>query len=220
MQHSRMRFVSERNLHPLNVQHGRHVEPIPGYFTARLAVEIRLKLLASSLLCSQMKLNKLIPFSLAALGLLAIGAQARAEDPPADVMKQGKASYATCMACHNVDGKGLPVGTLMMAPPLAGSKFALGDPEVMALAILKGIVKDPADTTYVGIMAPLEAALDDKKLAAVMTYVRNSFGNKAPTVTEEQAKGYREKFKKIKNSVKRSTLDKLLAKKEAAAKAK
>ena len=156
---------------------------------------------------------------LAAIGLLNSSIQANAEEPSAEVMKLGKAAYATCMACHNVDGKGLPVGTLKMAPPLAGSQFALGDPEVMALAILKGIVKDPADTTYVGIMAPLEAALDDKKLAAVMTYVRNSFGNKAAPVTEAQAKGYREKFGKIKSSVKRSTLDKLLAKKQAAAKA-
>ena len=156
--------------------------------------------------------------SLATVGILSTSTKALAQEPSADVMKVGKAAYATCMACHNVDGKGLPVGNLKMAPPLAESKFALGDPEVMALAILKGIVKDPADTTYLGIMAPLEAALDDKKLAAVMTYVRNSFGNKAPVVTEAQAKGYRDKFAKIKSSVKRSTLDKLLAKKEAAAK--
>ncbi|MEZ5324404.1 MAG: cytochrome c [Verrucomicrobiales bacterium] len=165
-----------------------------------------------------MKLNQNTLASLAAVGMLSLGLQARAEDPSPELMKEGKATYATCMACHNVDGKGLPVGNLKMAPPLAGSKFALGDPEVMALAVLKGIEKNPADTTYIGIMAPLETALDDKKLAAVLTYVRNSFGNKASVVTEEQAKGYREKFAKIQKSVARTTLDKLLAKKEAAAK--
>lgn len=157
---------------------------------------------------------------LAATGLLSISisVQAQAEEPSAEVMAAGKASYMTCFACHGADGKGLPLGALKMAPPLAASKFALGDPEVMALAILKGIVKDPADTSFVGIMAPLETALDDKKLAAVMTFVRNSFGNKVAPVTEEMAKGYRAKFAKIKGSVKRDTLDKLLAKKEAAAK--
>lgn len=155
---------------------------------------------------------------LAATGLLSFSSQSNAEDPSPEVMAAGKAAYATCMACHNVDGKGLPVGTMKMAPPLVGSKFVLGDPEVMALAILKGIEKNPADTSFVGIMAPLETALDDKKLAAVMTYVRNSFGNKAAPVTEEQAKSYREKFAKIKGSVKRDTLDKFLAKKEAEAK--
>lgn len=163
-----------------------------------------------------MKLMKTTLLSLTAAGMAVLATSARAEDPDPEVMKLGKTYYTTCMACHNVDGKGLPVGTLKMAPPLAGSKFALGDPEVMALAILKGIEKNPADTTYVGIMAPLETALDDSKLAAVMTYVRNSFGNKAAQVTVEQAKGYREKFSKITSPVKRDTLDKLLAKKEAA----
>ena len=166
----------------------------------------------------KMKSNQNTLASLAAFGMLSLGLHANAEDPSPEVMKEGKAAYATCMACHNVDGKGLPVGNLKMAPPLAGSKFALGDPEIMALAIMKGIEKDPANTAYIGIMAPLETALDDKKLSAVMTYVRNSFGNKAVPVTEEQAKGYREKFAKIKNSVKRSTLDKLLEKSEAATK--
>ncbi|MDA0811347.1 MAG: cytochrome c [Verrucomicrobia bacterium] len=165
-----------------------------------------------------MKLNQNTLASLAAFGMLSLGLHANAEEPSPEVMKEGKSAYATCMACHNVDGKGLPVGTLKMAPPLTGSKFAMGDPEVMALAILKGIEKDPSNTAYIGIMAPLETALDDKKLASVMTYVRNSFGNKAAPVTEAQAKGYREKFAKIKSSVKRSTLDKLLEKSEAAAK--
>ena len=166
----------------------------------------------------KMKSNQNTLASLAAFGMLSLGLHANAEDPSPEVMKEGKAAYATCMACHNVDGKGLPIGNLKMAPPLAGAKFALGDPEIMALAIMKGIEKDPANTAIIGMMLPLETALDDKKLAAVMTYVRNSFGNKAVPVTEEQAKGYREKFAKIKNPVKRSTLDKLLEKSEAAAK--
>ena len=209
-------------LSPLRARIRRSVQKLPWILSEAWQPSIRgripvdIAVLFASLL--EMKLNQNTLASLAAFGMLSMGLHANAEDPSPEVMKEGKAFYATCMACHNVDGKGLPIGNLKMAPPLAGSKFALGDPEVMALAILKGIEKDPANTAYIGIMAPLETALDDKKLAAVMTYVRNSFGNKAAPVTEEQTKGYREKFAKIKNSVKRSTLDKLLEKSEAAAK--
>jgi mono/diheme cytochrome c family protein len=98
-----------------------------------------------------------------------------------------------------------------MAPTLVGSKIANGDPAVFALSVLKGIQKDPANTAILGIMAPLEAALDDEKLAGVMTYVRNSFGNKAAVVIPEDAKKYRELFKDIKTAVPRADLEKTAA---------
>ena len=71
--------------------------------------------------------------------------------------------------------------------------------------------KDPANTAILGIMAPLEATLDDEKLAGVMTYVRNSFGNKADVVTPEDAKKFREMFKDIKAPVLRADLEKTAA---------
>jgi hypothetical protein len=54
-------------------------------------------------------------------------------------------------------------------------------------------------------------ALDDEKLAGVLTYVRNSFGNKAEVVTAEDAKKYREMFKDIKAPVLRADLEKTAA---------
>ncbi len=120
----------------------------------------------------------------------------------------GKAAYMTCSACHNPDGKGLPIGAKKMAPSLVGSKIVTGNPEVLALVILKGIKKEGAD--YIGVMAPLEAAYsDDKKLAEVMTYVRQSFGNKAPAVTAEDAAKYRAKWKDTKEPVTRAKLEEL-----------
>lgn len=134
------------------------------------------------------------------------------EAQKAKLIEIGKASFATCMACHGPDGQGVALGPdKKMAPTLAGSKVATGDPAVFALSVLKGIQKDPANTAILGVMAPLEAALDDEKLAGVMTYVRSSFGNTASVVTPEDAKKYREMFKDIKASVPRADLEKTAA---------
>ena len=134
------------------------------------------------------------------------------EAQKAKLLEVGKANFATCMACHGADGQGLAIGPdKKMAPSLAGSKVATGDPAVFALSVLKGIQKDPANTAILGIMAPLEMALDDEKLAGVMTYVRNSFGNTAAVVTPDDAKKYRAQFKDIKTPVLRADLEKTAA---------
>ncbi|MBE2285882.1 MAG: hypothetical protein IAE77_20645, partial [Prosthecobacter sp.] len=44
------------------------------------------------------------------------------------------------------------------------------------------------------LMAPLGAALNDAQMAEVLTFVRSNFGNKAPAVTADQVKGWREKY--------------------------
>lgn len=126
-------------------------------------------------------------------------------------METGKTAYMLCAACHGMDAKGVQAGPKKMAPTLIGSKMALGDPAVMALVILNGIQKEGDE--YLGVMAPLGAALNDEKLAAVMTYVRNSFGNKATPVTEEDAKKYREQWKDTKGQVTRAKLNELEEKK-------
>ncbi len=127
----------------------------------------------------------------------------------AKLMETGKTSFMLCAACHGMDAKGVQAGPSKMAPPLVGSKIALGDPAVMALIIMKGIQKE--GTEFIGMMAPLEAALDDEKLAAVMTYVRGSFDNKAAPVTPEDAKKYREQWKDIKAPVTRAKIAELSA---------
>lgn len=133
---------------------------------------------------------------------------ASAQDTPA-LMETGKASYMMCAACHGMDAKGVQAGPSKMAPALVGSKIALGDPAIMALVILKGIQKE--GTEYLGMMAPLEAAFDDAKLAGVLTYVRGSFGNTAAPVTVEDAKKYRAQWSDIKAPVTRAKLAELSA---------
>jgi len=125
----------------------------------------------------------------------------------------GKAAYITCSACHNADGKGLPIGDKKMAPSLVASKVVTGDASVLALVILKGIKKE--GTEYMGAMAALEAAYaDDQKLADVMTYVRQSFDNKAGAVTKEDAAKYRAQWKDVKEPVTRAKLEELTKKKK------
>ncbi len=109
-----------------------------------------------------------------------------------EMMALGKASYAMCAACHGPDGAGIKVGPALMAPSLIGSKILLGDPDLSLLVTLKGIAKENMD--YMGMMASLAAGLDDQKLAAVLTYTRNEWGNNAPPVTVEQAAAARAKF--------------------------
>ena len=128
-------------------------------------------------------------------------------------LADGNAAYATCAACHGADGKGVPLGAKKMAPSLSASKVVNGDPSVLALVILKGIKKEGVE--YMGLMAPLEAAFaDDQKLADVMTFVRQSFDNKAAAVTKEDAAKYRAQWSDVKEPVSRAKLEELTKKTE------
>jgi mono/diheme cytochrome c family protein len=126
-------------------------------------------------------------------------------------VEAGKISYMMCAACHGMDGKGVAAGPSLMAPSLVGSKIALGDPALFALVLVNGIQKE--GTEYLAMMAPLGAALDDQKLADVMTYVRNSFDNKAAAVTAEDAKKYRAQWKDTVGPISRAKIAELSAKK-------
>lgn len=152
-------------------------------------------------------MNKLI-FSFVVTAGFTLGAHAD-EAETAKQMETGKATFIVCAACHGMDAKGVQAGPSKMAPPLVESKIALREPSLMALVIMKGIQKEGAE--YMMAMAPLEAALDDEKLAAVMTYVRGSFGNKAAAVTVEDAKKYRDQWKDIKAPVTRAKIAELSA---------
>ena len=125
------------------------------------------------------------------------------------VMEHGKTKYVLCGACHGMDGKGMqPSPGVLMAAPYTESEIVKGEPEFMALIIMKGLQKE--DAKYLGIMAPLEAALNDKDLAAVITYVRNTFGGQDDVVTEAQAAEWRAKYKHITAPMARAEVQKLI----------
>jgi mono/diheme cytochrome c family protein len=108
---------------------------------------------------------------------------------PAGPTDPGEQVFSTvCAACHQTTGLGLP-GAF---PPLAGSDWASGDPETpirIVLAGLSGPVKvSGADFNS---MMPPPPGLDDEKIAAVLTFVRSHFNNKASEVTKDQVAAVR-----------------------------
>jgi len=102
---------------------------------------------------------------------------AAAEDPNKqwtlpELVARGEKVYTGaggCVACHQPTGMGLP-GTF---PALAGSSVVTGPKEGPLNAVLNGIVKDGKPTA----MASFKH-LSDTDLAAVVTYLRNSWSNK------------------------------------------
>ena len=89
----------------------------------------------------------------------------------------GKAVFAAqCVACHQVTGKGLPG----VFPPLDGSEWVQGDARTVANILLHGINGKitVAGADYNGAM-PSFQQLGDAELAAVASYVRSAWSNKA-----------------------------------------
>ena len=103
----------------------------------------------------------------------------------------GKKQYDTpgsCTTCHQPTGAGLP-GAF---PPLAESEWVTGPVENLIRIQLRGL-NGPIEVkgeTYNNVMAPM-ATQTDEQIAAVLTYVRNSFGNKASVVTPEMIAKFR-----------------------------
>ncbi|TFE66314.1 cytochrome C [Methylacidiphilum sp. Yel] len=111
-----------------------------------------------------------------------------------DIMKDGKKFYEmNCAACHQPTGTGVPG----VYPPLAGTKIVNGGSKRVVAIILNGL-QGPFKvdgTQYNGVMQPWKAILSDDRIAAVATYIRQSWGNKGTPVTVEQVKAAREEYK-------------------------
>lgn len=110
---------------------------------------------------------------------------APAPKPPATVMAAGQAVYAKeCGDCHLEDGTGIPE----LYTPLAGNhNLNVADPTSTIRILLNG-----QENAFSGEGMPDYAKLSDKDLAAVATYIRNSFGNNAPEVTQGEVAKLRE----------------------------
>ena len=108
------------------------------------------------------------------------------------LFSKGKEVYSKegyCVTCHQADGNGL---TASGFPPLSGTEWVTGDQVRLVKVILKGLM-GPIEVNgkqYEGAvpMTPFEG-LSDQEVAAVATYIRNSFGNTAspiqPSVVKE-----------------------------------
>ena len=99
------------------------------------------------------------------------------------VFSQGKQLYANCQGCHQPNGGGTP-GTF---PPLAGSDWVLGDPQRIAAVVLNGLGGEVvvSGKTYNNQMTPVGETWTDEQVAAVLTFIRNEWGNNAGRVLPE-----------------------------------
>ena len=106
---------------------------------------------------------------------------------------RGKTVYGTyCLACHQEDGSGVP----NMNPPIINTSWVLGSKTVLIQQVLKGSAnKVEIDGEKFHNTMPPQAQLTDQQIADVLTFVRNSFGNKASIVTPAEVKTVRAKTK-------------------------
>ena len=99
--------------------------------------------------------------------------------PLAELVSRGEKVYAAnCVACHQPTGKGAPPAF----PALAGSKVVNGPQEGQIDLVLNG----KPNTA----MQPFKQ-LSNVDLAAVITFTRNSWGNKASEVQPAEVKARR-----------------------------
>ena len=125
------------------------------------------------------------------------------------VLELGKTTYQSCVACHGADGKGMKAGDLLMAPSLHDSEFVKGDHvEQLTAIILKGILKE--DNKYVQAMLPLEAALKDDQIAALIAYVTEEFGGKRRSPTANDIGKWRKDYSDQKSPYKRADLEQMI----------
>lgn len=112
-------------------------------------------------------------------------------------MERGKAVFmGTCSTCHQLQGQGLA----SVFPPLAKSDYLMADVERSINTVLKGLSGEIEvnGQLYNNTMPPL-ANLTDHEIADVLTYVRNSFGNKGEPITAEQVTAARAAIPKATN---------------------
>ena len=107
------------------------------------------------------------------------------------VLLRGKTLFdSNCALCHGTDGLGKP----NQAPPLAGSEWVLAKGVNRLVRIPSVGLSGPVEVKgqqFNLSMAAMGAAYSHEDLAAVLSYIRNSWGNKASIVTPDQVKKVR-----------------------------
>lgn len=118
-------------------------------------------------------------------------------DEVGDIKKRGLAVYNTyCAACHQATG----LGNAGQAPPLAGSEWVTSPGVNRLIRIpqvgVTGPIKVAGTEWNMTAMIGFAATVSDEDMAALLTFIRNSWGNKASIVTPEQVAKVRAELKK------------------------
>ncbi|MEK0438989.1 MAG: hypothetical protein RLZZ233_1960, partial [Verrucomicrobiota bacterium] len=105
-----------------------------------------------------------------------------------------------CFACHGYDGKGMavdgPKPGMTIAPPFGNSLTVNGHRDGIVRVLLNGMAGPIGGKTYDAQMVPMPMN-DDEWIAAVASYVRNSFGNKGALVFPKDVARIREEVKGV-----------------------
>ncbi len=98
----------------------------------------------------------------------------------------GRQKYlAVCSGCHGNDGKGVA----RLGPPLAGSEWVTGDEMRLTLIVLHGLEGaievngKKYDKPNILPVMPSHSTMDDGDIAAILTYIRNEWGNAGSILT-------------------------------------
>ncbi len=109
---------------------------------------------------------------------------------PEQFVAAGKRHYTTCVACHQATG----LGVAGVYPPLAGSEWVTGNEQRLVRVLLHGL-NGPVQVkgnTYNGLMPAFGKVpgggynWSNEKIAQVLSYVRQEWGNTAGPITTEQ----------------------------------
>ena len=106
--------------------------------------------------------------------LLALMGTTPAATPRPTDGEQGRQGFLTyCAPCHQTDGSGMA----RLATPLRNSKWVLGHEEPLVRIVLHGLKGE--------LLMPPMGSLDDRQLAAILTYIRGAWGHQAGPVSPD-----------------------------------
>ncbi|MGU2439589.1 c-type cytochrome [Burkholderia cenocepacia] len=109
--------------------------------------------------------------------------------PESGQQAPGAGVYAGfCARCHGADGRGVPDH----GPALAGSSIVLAaDPTSTIRIVVEGARPTPGKPGPVQRMPAMRGALTSREIAAVVSYVRGAWGNRAAPVSEQEVRRLR-----------------------------
>lgn len=115
------------------------------------------------------------------------------EEPPVDAalaktLYAGEVVYIQyCATCHMSDGS----GAAPMNPPLIKTSRILGDKDILIDVIVNGLQNAEVEGKKYNNAMPSFSQLKDDEIASVLTFIRNSFGNKADMITIEDVTNFK-----------------------------
>lgn len=115
--------------------------------------------------------------------------------PATGGLAEGERVYTSvCLPCHQANG----LGAVGQFPPLAGSEWVISEaPDRIARIVMHGLQGQITvkGASYNNAMPGFGENLSDKEIAAVLTYIRKTWGNAASDVTTEKVTEIRDATK-------------------------